>query len=146
LFTKAKGEFKLKVAKRARNNSVERNEALLKGLTNFIVENEIHVVSIDPLVKTHGLKENDPDMQEVIEYYDDIAEAANCAIHLWHHMRKSGGGETTIESVRGSSAIVDACRSSRILETMTTEEAKKYKLTPGFYFREFSGRRTFAEP
>jgi hypothetical protein len=148
LFTKAKGELKLKVAKRARNGSVERNEAIIKGLSDFIVANKIDVVNIDPLIKTHGINENDTDaMQEVIECYDDIVQGGNCAIHLWHHMRKSGGGDVTIESIRGASAIVDACRSSRILISMTKGEADKLNLKTGaFHFREFSGRRTFAPP
>jgi hypothetical protein len=149
LFIKAKGEFKLKVAKRAaRNGSVERNEAIIKGLINFIVENKIDVVSVDPLIKTHGVNENDSEaMAAVVECYDDIAEAANCAIHLWHHTRKSGGGEVTVESARGALAFVDACRSVRVLETMTRAEAEKLKLKTGaFHFREFSGKRNFAPP
>ena len=78
MFTKAKGEFKLKIAKRAKNGSPVRNEAIIKNLIDFIIANKIDVVSIDPLVKTHGIQENDTDaMQEVIECYDDIAEAAN---------------------------------------------------------------------
>ena len=76
-----------------------------------------------------------------------IDEAANCAIHLWHHTRKSGGGEVTVESARGALAFVDACRSVRVLETMTRAEAEKLKLKTGaFHFREFSGKRNFAPP
>jgi hypothetical protein len=149
LFIKAKGEFKLKIAKRAaRNGSVERNEAMLKALADFIVENKIDVVSVDPLIKTHGVNENDSEaMAAVVECYDDVAEAANCAIHLWHHTRKSGGGEVTVESARGALAFVDACRSVRVLETMTKAEAEKLKLKTGaFHFREFSGKRNFAPP
>jgi hypothetical protein len=149
LFIKAKGELKLKIAKRAaRNGSVERNEAMIQGLVNFIVENKIDVVSVDPLIKTHGVNENDSEaMAAVVECYDDVAERANCAIHLWHHTRKSGGGEVTVESARGALAFVDACRSVRVLETMTKAEAEKLKLKTGaFHFREFSGKRNFAPP
>jgi hypothetical protein len=149
LFIKAKGELKLKIAKRtARNGSVERNEAMIQGLVKFIVENKIDVVSIDPLIKTHGINENDSEaMAAVVECYDDIAEAADCAIHLWHHTRKSGGGEVTVESARGALAFVDACRSVRVLQTMTKAEAEKLNLKTGsFHFREFSGKRNFAPP
>jgi hypothetical protein len=148
LFTKAKGELKFKVATRTRAGTVVRNEAVIKALIKLVVENQIDVLSIDPLIKTHSVRENDSsEMETVIGCYDDIAEQGNCAVSLWHHTRKPGGGEVTIESVRGSSAAVDACRSARILETMSKEEAEKLKLqNGGYYFREFSGKLNFAPP
>ena len=77
----------------------------------------------------------------------DIAEAANCAVHLWHHTRKSGGAEVTVESSRGAIAFVDACRSIRILETMTKSEAERLKVErPNSYFKSYNGKRNFAPP
>jgi hypothetical protein len=150
LFTLAKNEFKLLIAEYGvKNGGVKRNEAAINSLIEFITANKIDVVSIDPLINTHGVNESSQDMQKVIACYDDIADKANCAIHLWHHMRKPGGEEVTIESIRGATAIVDACRSSRILVNMTKAEADKLRHNqkdPRFYFQEFSGRRTFAPP
>jgi hypothetical protein len=150
LFTLAKNEFKLLIAEYGvKNGGVKRNEAAINSLIEFITANKIDVVSIDPLINTHGVNETSQDMQKVIACYDDIADKANCAIHLWHHMRKPGGEEITIESIRGATAIVDACRSSRILVNMTKAEADKLhhnQKDPRFYFQEFSGRRTFAPP
>jgi hypothetical protein len=61
--------------------------------------------------------------------------------------RGSTGPEVTVESARGTIAFVDACRSIRILATMTKDEADKLKLEKAsFYFREFSGKRNFAPP
>ena len=113
-----------------------RNEALIKALIDFLVTNKIDVLSVDPFVKTHGVHENDNDgIQAVVECYDDIAEAANCAVHLWHHTRKTGGGEVTIELVRGAIAFVDACRSANVLETMTKAERQRLRIErPEFYF------------
>jgi RecA-family ATPase len=103
------------------------------------------------LIKTHSVRENDNvEMETVVSCYDEIAEKGNCAISLWHHTNKSGGGERTVESARGASSLIDACRSTRILETMTDREATTLKLEKGkgakFYFRGFSGRLTFAPP
>lgn len=128
LFTKAKGEIKIKIAKQTASRVVERNEALIKGLVSFIKMNQIDVLSVDPFIKTHGVNENDNDaISQVVECYDDIAEAADCAVHLWHHTRKMGGQAVTIESARGAIAFVDAVRSARVLETMTKEEANTHK-------------------
>ena len=148
LFVKAKGENKIKIATLKNGRAIERNEALIKGLIEFMIANKIDVLSIDPFVKTHGVHENDSGaIQAVVECYDDIAEKAKCAVHLWHHTRKSGGEEASVESARGAIAFVDACRSVRILETMTKNEATKLKLQEGTssrYFREFLGKLNFA--
>src|SRR5262249_55624692 len=58
----------------------------------------------------------------------------------------------TVEAARGASAFTDACRSSRVLDVMSTKEHEQLAgiapdlLPPGFYFRAFSGRRSFAPP
>jgi hypothetical protein len=99
------------------------------------------------------VNENDNSaIQEVVECFEDIALEANSAVHLWHHTRKPGGERATIESTRGASAFVDACRSARVLETMSAKEHEQLAdiapdmLPPGFYFRAFSGKRSFAPP
>ena len=123
---------------------------LIKGLTTFVIENKIDVLSMDPFISTHAVNENlNAQIRDVVEQvYGSIAQDGNCAVHLWHHTRKSGGGEVSVESARGAAAFVDTCRSVRILETMTQAEADKLSLSnhPGFFFREFSGKRNFAPP
>jgi hypothetical protein len=148
LFIIAKGEIKLKLAKYGRFKVVEINDALKQELMNFVGKNKIDVVSVDPFVKTHGVSENDNiDIEQVVEAFDDIAEAGQCAVHLWHHTGKMRGEGATVESARGAKALTDTCRSARILETMSKDEAKKLKLQePGFYFRSFNGKRNFAPP
>jgi len=77
---------------------------------------------------------------------------ANCALHLWHHTRKGNGGEISVEAARGAQAFIDACRSVRILETMTKKERNDLlPIVPNigderWYFREFNGKRNFAPP
>jgi hypothetical protein len=101
----------------------------------------------------HGVHENDNSaIQEVVECFEDIATATQCAVHLWHHTRKAGGEPATIETTRGAIAFVDACRSARIMETMSAKEyAQLTDIMPdmapaGFYFRTFNGKRNFAPP
>lgn len=150
LFTIAKGELKIKLATQTRPGMIAPNETAIKQLVDFIIANEIDVVSIDPLRKTHRIPENDiVGMGEVMEIYEDIANEAKCAIHLWHHLRKGNGGETTMESVRGASSIVDASRSCEAMEKMSKEEAKKCNVEEQrrrFFFRSFNGKINFAPP
>jgi hypothetical protein len=146
----AKGEMKLKIATQTRSGVIVPDEVAIRGMIDYIIANKIDVVSIDPLRMTHRINENDNSaIGDLIECYDQIAEAADCAVHLWHHTRKAGGGEVTIESARGAQAFVDACRSVNVMEIMTKEEAKKSGIEEQrrkYYFRAFSGNLNFAPP
>ena len=99
---------------------------------------------------THGVNENDNEkVRDVVEIYNDIAMQANCAVSLQHHTRKGNGGELTVDSARGAGALVDACRSVRILETMSKKEAEAAGIDEEkhrFYFKEFSGKLNFSPP
>jgi Mesyanzhinovviridae DNA polymerase len=149
----AKGEIKIKVARQLRSGDVERNELMIKALTRLMTEHCADVLSIDSLVRTHRVNENDNSaMQEVVECFEDVAVEARCAVHLWHHTRKLGGERATVEAARGASAFVDACRSARVFETMSAKEHEQLveiapdMLPPGHYFRSFNGKRSFAPP
>src|SRR5262249_2660335 len=77
-----------KIPNQLRSGVVEPNEAAVRTLIEYVVKNSIDVVSIDPLRRTHRVNENDNvAMGEVIELYEQVAEEANCAVHLWHHFR-----------------------------------------------------------
>jgi hypothetical protein len=144
----ARGEIKLKVAKQLRSGDVERNELVIRALTNLMIEHQADVLSVDSFIRTHKVHENDNSaIEEVIECFEEVATAANCAVHLWHHTRKGNGEGASVDSLRGAKSITDACRSARIFETMTKETAQKLKIEhPGYYFRSFSGKRNFAPP
>jgi len=153
LIVLGKGEVKIKVAQQLRSGKIERNEATIRSLIRLVVENRADVLSLDSFIRTHQVNENDNSaIQEVVECFEDIAREANCAVHLWHHNRKPGGERATVEAARGASAFTDACRSSRVLDIMTAKEHEQLAgiasdlLPPGFYFRAFSGRRSFAPP
>jgi len=153
LIVLAKGEVKIKVARQLRSGDVARNESAIRALIRLMAEHRADVLSIDSLIRTHKVNENDNSaIQEVVECFEDIAQEANCAVHLWHHTRKLGGEKATIEAARGASAFIDACRSARVLDMMSAKEHEQLRgidpdmLPPGFYFRAFSGKRIFAPP
>jgi hypothetical protein len=150
LFVIAKGERKIKMAKRGPNGGVELNDKTFAWLTNYIIEHRIDVTSIDPLVKTHGLNENDNEqMSALVEIIEDVALRGNCAVSLWHHTRKSNGSEASVDSARGASSFVDACRRVRVLETMSKAEAEKLAINKErhrFYFKEYNGKLNFSPP
>ena len=148
LFTKAKGEIVFKIAEQSGAGSIKRNDAFIDKLLGIVKSNNIDVISIDPFVSTHAVNENDNSaIRDVIECYDHIAERGNCAVHLWHHTRKGNGLGASVNSARGASSFVDACRSVRILETMTADEGKRLKIENyRRYFRAFSGKLNFAPP
>jgi hypothetical protein len=150
-----KGEVKIKVVRQLRTGDVERNEQTIQALTRLVLKHRADVLSIDSFIRTHKVNENDNSaIEEVVECYEDIAVAGRCAVHLWHHTRKpSGSGEKiSIESARGASAFIDACRAVRVMEKMTAKEHKELKqikpdlLSPGHYFRAFNGKLSFAPP
>lgn len=150
LFVIAKGEFKLKVASQAHAGAVKRNHAVIGELIKYLKERKIDVFSFDPLRKTHLVNENDPvAMGEVIEIYEEIAEEANCNVSFCHHLRKGNGSEATIDSVRGTSVIVDAPRSCEVMEKMTRAEARACGIDENrrrHYFKSYNGKINFAPP
>ena len=125
----------------------------IKSLIDLMIKKQGDVLSIDSFIRTHSVNENDNSaVQEVVECFEDIAVAAKCAIHLWHHTRKGNGDGATVELSRGAQSFIDACRSIRILEKMTKKErtdlltAVPDMKEAGWYFREFNGKRNFAPP
>jgi hypothetical protein len=150
LFVIAKGQRKIKFAKRGANGVVKLNDKTFAWLTSYIAEHKIDVVSIDPLIKTHGLNENDNEqMSALVEIIEDVALRGNCAISLWHHTRKGNGEAMSVDSARGASAFVDACRRVRVLETMSKAEAEKLRINKErhrFYFKEYNGKLNFSPP
>ena len=149
LIVMAKGEIKIKVAKQVRTGAAERNVKIVEALINLVKEKHIDVVSIDSFIRTHSVNENDNSadrgcgrMLRGLSRYWAIAR-----VHLWHHTRKGNGMEATAESARGAKAFVDACRSTRILETMSEKQGEQMGVDNyRQYFRSFSGKLNFAPP
>jgi hypothetical protein len=125
------------------------DEALTVGLIAEIKRRKIDVLVIDPLKRAHEVDENDNTAVDmVVKTFAGIADEANCAIMLLHHTRKAGGGEITAETSRGAKALVDGCRSVRVLNGMSKDEGERAGIADDHrrYFRVYPDKLNLAPP
>jgi hypothetical protein len=105
------------------------NQPVVDGIIRFIEANRIDVLSIDPLISFHRVRESvNEDMDCVLkEALGIIADRTNCAIDTLHHTGKFklGQTESTVDDGRGASSILWAVRSARVMNLMTVDEAKR---------------------
>lgn len=124
-----------------------------KALSEEITAKRIDVFILDPFVKTHGVSENISGAIDLVaRKYAGIADEADCAIGLAHHVRKAssnGRAEVTIDDARGAGSLVDAARSNRVLNVMTEDEATDAQVKPEqrkSFFRADDGKANMAPP
>jgi len=99
----AKGEIKFKIAKRLPNGEVERNEQVMKALTELMKEKKADVLSIDSFVRTHKVRENEnSEIEQVIECYEEISLKAECAVHAPQPQVRRRKGDRGIITRRAS--------------------------------------------
>ena len=101
------------------------DEDLLKAFDASIALQRIDVVIFDPFISFHYLPENDTGaMDALVKRLGKIASERACNIEISHHVRKPGmnQAEITVHDARGAGAIVNAVRSCRVLNTMSTSE------------------------
>jgi hypothetical protein len=151
LFTDSGRETPICIAEPHKDGVVFGPDA--KALTEEITAKQIDVFILDPFVKTHGVPENiNGAIDLVARKYAGIADEADCAIGLTHHVRKATGNgrvEVTIDDARGAGSLVDAARSNRVLNVMTTDEATAAQVKPEqrkSYFRADDGKANMAPP
>ena len=87
---------------------------------------KIDHLSLDPLVSTHELSENDTGhMEMVAKTWARMSQEGNRSIGLVHHNRKAMTGPVgQIEDSRGASALIDAARVRRAINTMTETQGR----------------------
>jgi hypothetical protein len=109
------------------NNVPTINKDAAKWLLDFVRDNRLDVLIIDPLVSFHGAPENDNNAMDFLikDVFGSIAEQTNAAVELCHHSGKPKQGleEIGVEDSRGASAVIWAVRSARTLNFMTREVA-----------------------
>ena len=107
-------------------HGVVPNDELVKAMVADIVANQIDVVTIDPLISTHGMSENDNiAMDKLAKTFALIAEHAQCSVLLIHHAGK-GRSEAGADAARGASSLVAAARSVVRAVRMTPSEANDF--------------------
>jgi len=97
----------------------------------------IDVLTVDPFISSHQVDENaSGSIDLVAKEWASLADRCNCAIELVHHTRKTNGGEATTEDGRGSSALLAAARSGRVLNRMSDDLREQAGVTddPATYF------------
>jgi hypothetical protein len=104
------------------------------ALTDALISLKADVFIADPFVKTHGAPENDNGaIDQIATRFATVADEANSAVELAHHVRKAGGAgrlEVTVDDGRGAGSFKDAARDVRIINTMTVDEANIAQVKP----------------
>lgn len=108
----------------------------------------LDVVIIDPFVSSHRVTENDNNAIDLVaKRWGKIADLTDTAVELVHHTRKTNGAETTVEDGRGAVSLLNAARSARVLNAMSTDERERAGVGPGqAYFRVETGKANLAPP
>jgi RecA-family ATPase len=128
LFAQSVRKLNMRLVTMVKNVPTINSEAMT-SLLDFVRDNRLDVLIIDPLVSFHRVPENDNGAMDLLikDVFASIAEQSNAAVELCHHSGKpkEGRSETAVEDSRGASAIIWAVRSARTLNFMTPEEATK---------------------
>jgi hypothetical protein len=100
---------------------------VIAAIKDQVIRNKIDLVIVDPFVACHTVAEGDNSMiASVAQEWALVADEANCGVEVVHHVRKGQPGqELTADDARGASALVNAARSTRILNSMSKEQAEK---------------------
>jgi hypothetical protein len=143
-------EGRFVIAHEGRSGNIEFVQEAIDDLHATVHKNAIDFVVVDPFVNSARFAENDNNkMAAIIEAWAGLAEHQNCATGLVHHVRKGGAGHNgyTVEDARGAGALVNSCRTVRILNTMTAEEGEMAGIEQHrSYFRIDSGKTNVALP
>jgi hypothetical protein len=105
-------------------------EGILKpiyaAMVHEILRREVDVLIVDPFVSSHQVEENSNGMIDAVaKAWARVAKSANCVVVLVHHTSKVGSHEVTALSSRGASALVNAARSTLVLNRMDVDTAKQ---------------------
>ena len=118
-------------AEQDRFGKVSLNTSMLSSLQEYIGDNKIDCTIFDPLIAFHQIKESDNLSMELLikSGFERFSEKTNSCTELAQHTRKASGiAELTVDDARGAGATSNAARSVRLLNRMTTEEARTAKI------------------
>ena len=122
LYLIGKEDCRFAIAEGANGDGRKIDEAAVDQLVAHVERIGADVLILDPLISFHRASENaTAAMGALMDRLGDMAARYDIAVHLVHHARKGGGADA--DAIRGSSAIVNAARSARTMERMTSEEA-----------------------
>ena len=106
-------------------------EPVYEALTAEIERRRIDVLIVDPFVSSHEVEENaNSKIDKIAKAWGRVAKAANCVTVLVHHTSKAGSADVTAMSARGAVALINAARSTLVLNRMSDEQAQELGITP----------------
>jgi hypothetical protein len=152
LFVDDKATFQLAIAAALRPGAIKFDDGSLLQFEHAIMADEIAVVMLDPFIAFHTVGENDNgSIDAVVKRLASIAQRTDSCIEISHHVRKpfTGQGAITVDDARGGSALINAVRSGRVINRMSSSEAEQAKVTSEnrhFYVRIDKGKRNMAPP
>lgn len=147
-------DHRLRVAGVNRVGEIVINAAAVELLVDTLKSVDAILLSVDPLVKTHGANENSNDAMDVVTMaYGDISQSAKCAVSIVHHTNKSAlraEGESDNQSLaRGAGSVSASVRVQCNLTRMTEAEAKQLSVPVEKrkrYFKHESSKANFTAP
>ena len=120
------------------------------AVIEFVRRYRIDAVCVDPFVSSHraGSENDNAAIDIVAKAWARVADAANCAVHLVHHVRKaSPNQDASYSDARGASSLTDAARHVRRLQRMSDDEARMAGIEePWRYTREGTSKDNLAPP
>jgi hypothetical protein len=123
---------------------------IVKKLIAALRDNKIDVLIIDPFVSSHAVSENDNTaIEQVSRTWNEIAEIANCAVHLAHHSVKARGRDSEGMDFRGGGAALAKLRHLRVLNPLSDKDAKSRGIPLNkapLHFRADQGKGNLAPP
>ena len=149
LFLDAGRDFNMKFTALVRGEVVI-NEALIQHLQVKITEHDIGLTFIDPWVGANDINENDNgQMNKAVAQVRRIADVTNSGVCLVHHIRKTGGEDANIDSVRGAGSLIGAVRAARVINRVSVEDAMRMSVPEADatgIFRFDDGKANLAPP
>jgi hypothetical protein len=102
-------------------------EPVFEALKAEIERRSISVLIVDPFVSSHSIGENDNSLiDKVAKRWKRLASETGSSVVLVHHTKKMGGREVRAEDSRGAVALINAARSTLVLNPMTSEEGERF--------------------
>jgi len=119
------------IARDSESNTLIATPAMTR-LVELVKQIKPAVVFLDPFSELHVEEENDNGaIRNIIAQFRKIAVQYSCAVVILHHTRKGSTNEPgNVDTLRGASAIIGACRIVLTLSTMTDKDAEQFKIIP----------------
>jgi mRNA-degrading endonuclease toxin of MazEF toxin-antitoxin module len=119
-------EWKFCLAQETKEGRVRINYDHVDPIKKFIIAHGILIWSLDPLIRTHKVSENDNvGIDALARVIAEMCRDTNSACSSVHHTRKGSDIAGNMDSVRGASALVSAARIADTLTVMSEKEAKR---------------------